>query len=368
MQKEYSSFLIINPFGIGDVLFSTPLIRNIKSNFPASRIFYLCNKRVHPVLKDNPLISKIFVYERDEFEVVKKVSKLSWIKKIISFVAEIKKENIDIAVDLSLNSQFGFFAWFAGIRKRIGMDYKRRGLFLTDKIKIESFEGKHVVEFYLELLNFLNISAREYPLEAYSGEVAKEWAKRFIEEKNLADNLIVGIAPCGGEAFGPLAEIKRWPKDKFSSLIKLLVKEFKVKIFLFAGPKEKKDIDMILKAASEESASCYEFTSASLQELIALTECCQLVIANDTGPLRFANALGKKIVALFGPIDEKTYGLYPYDSRKHYIVKKDLPCRPCYKKFRLPQCLYDRRCLKDISVDEVFNAVKNLLNNDESKK
>ena len=99
MENKPKSFLVINPFGIGDVLFSTPLIRSLKENFPSSKVFYLCNRRTQPVLKDNPLISKTFVYERDEFEVVKKVSKLSWIKKIMSFVSEIKKENIDIAVD-----------------------------------------------------------------------------------------------------------------------------------------------------------------------------------------------------------------------------------------------------------------------------
>jgi len=120
MKNKLKSFLIINPFGIGDVLFSLPLIKNLKESFPTSKIFYLCNKRTYPVLENNSLINKTFVYERDEFEAVKKISKVLWIKKIRKFILEIKKENIDIAIDLSLNPQFGFFSWFAGIKKRIG--------------------------------------------------------------------------------------------------------------------------------------------------------------------------------------------------------------------------------------------------------
>ncbi|MFH1519874.1 MAG: hypothetical protein ABIE75_04830, partial [Candidatus Omnitrophota bacterium] len=58
---------------------------------------------------------------------------------------------------------------------------------------------------------------------------------------------------------------------------------------------------------------------------------------------------------------EVVYGPYPEDSQKHGVIKKDLSCRPCYKKFRLPECLYQLKCLKSITVDEVFDSVKGLL-------
>ena len=67
MPEEFKSFLLINPFGIGDVVFSTPLIANLKEKFPRARIFYLCNKKVYPILKNHPSIEKVFIYERDEF-------------------------------------------------------------------------------------------------------------------------------------------------------------------------------------------------------------------------------------------------------------------------------------------------------------
>jgi len=69
------------------------------------------------VLENNPLLEKVFIYERDEFEAVKKKSKISWIKKILGFVSNVKKERIDIAFDLSLNSQFGFLLGFRNKRE-----------------------------------------------------------------------------------------------------------------------------------------------------------------------------------------------------------------------------------------------------------
>jgi len=357
MKNQPKSFLIINPFGIGDVLFSTPLIRSLKENFPSCEVFYLCNRRTQPVLKDNPLINKIFVYERDEFEVVKKVSKLLWIKKIMSFVSEIRKENIDIAVDLSLNSQFGFFAWFAGIKKRIGFNYKKRGRFLTEKIKMNGFEGKHVIEYYLDLLQFLKVKPLSLQMELFIDQRDKLWCKNFLERRNIdKQDIFVCIAPGGGESFGKDAYRKNWALDNFVKVSERLQKDLKTKVCILLGPKEKN-----IGKAFKESSNLMVFSPSTIMQASSIIDRCDLFISNDSGLLRVANALDRKIVTIFGPVDEKTYSPYPFDSKKHVVIKKDLPCRPCYKKFRLPECLYQLKCLKDITVEEVFDSVKSLI-------
>ena len=357
MENRPKSFLIINPFGIGDVLFSTPLIRSLKESFPSSKIFYLCNRRTQPILISNPLIDKIFVYERDEFEVIKKESKLSWIKKIISFVSEIRKENIDIAVDLSLNSQFGFFAWFAGIRKRIGFDYKKRGRFLTEKIKMNGFESKHVIEYYLDVLQLLKVKTLSLQMELFIDQRDKLWCKDFLERRNIdKEDIFICIAPGGGESFGRDAYRKNWPLDNFVKLSERLQKDLKAKLCILLGPKEK-DIGK----AFSESSNLVVFPPSTIMQAAAIIDRCNLFISNDSGLSKVANALDRKIVTIFGPIDEKIYSPYPLDSKKHALIKKDLPCRPCYKKFRLPECLYQLKCLESITVDEVFDSVRGLL-------
>jgi lipopolysaccharide heptosyltransferase II len=362
MKDLFSSFLIINPFGIGDVLFSTPLIRNVKERFPDARIVYLCNKRAHFVVKNNPLVDKVVLYERDEFAAVKERSRLAWMKKYFQFISSLREEHIEISLDLSLNSQFAFFTWAAGIPVRIGLDYKRRGRLLTTKVKIDGFLDKHVIDYYLDLLNPLNVPIRTRTMEIFIEDQACRWADRFMADRNIEPHeAIIGIAPLGGEAFGSQSYRKQWPKEKFSHLINRLIQERNARVLLFAGPKEKGGIAEILSHVKEKGR-CHDTTGCSLEEMAALIEKCTVFIGNDTGPLRVADALKKKVVALFGPVDERVYGLYPEDFSRHRLLVKDVSCRPCYLRFRLPPCEYGIECLHGVSVEEVMAAVTSLTN------
>ena len=104
----YKKILLINPFGIGDVLFTTALIHTLKDASPFVKIGYLCNRRTAAILQNNPNVDSVFVYERDEFEAIRQKSFFAWLKKIIIFLNRIKKKHFDIVIDFSLNTQYGF--------------------------------------------------------------------------------------------------------------------------------------------------------------------------------------------------------------------------------------------------------------------
>jgi ADP-heptose:LPS heptosyltransferase len=353
--------LIINTFGIGDVLFSTPLIRNLAARFPGAQFYYLANRKTAGLLSNNPLIKNVFVYERDDFAAMQKRSFRGWIMKWNAFLSDIRKEKIDVAIDLSLNTPFGLIAWLAGIHHRLGLDYKGRGLFLTRKLTIDGFIGKHVADHYLDVLSLMGIQPRPCALEVHTDRRGRERAEVFLKKNGIkAGDPVIGIAPCGGDAVGKDAYIKRWPADNYSALIDRLVNEYKAKIFIFAGPKEKKDVAGIINGLTAKQ-DVYEFSDISLPGTVALVEQCSLFIGNDTGPMRFADALHKKIVALFGPVDDKVYGPYPFEEKRVIVLKNDLPCRPCYNRFRLTPCAHDQQCLKQISVDDVVSAAGKLL-------
>lgn len=361
MPEKFNSFLIINPFGIGDVVFSTPVIENLKKHFPQARLFYMCNKKVAPIFKGHPHIEKVFIYERDEFVAEQKKSFFKGIAKYLKFIGEIRRERIGCAIDLSLNPQFGFFAFLGGIKKRYGLDYKNRARFLNKKIRIEGFIDKHVADYYLDALSLLDIPVVKYNLKVYSDEESRGWAGEFLKKHGIGESdLIVGVAPCGGDAFGKDNHLKRWPPEYYASLINRLKEELKPKVFIFAGPKEKNDVTGIMNLLKDKG-DVFEFCDSTLPVTIALVDRCRLFISNDTGILHFADGLDKKIVAFYGPIDEKVYGPYHADNKRAIILKKDLSCRPCYNKFRLVPCRTDRECLKSISVDEAIDAVKKLL-------
>jgi ADP-heptose:LPS heptosyltransferase len=360
-SKIPESFLVINTFGIGDVLFSTPLLRNLAQTFPKARFYYMANRKTSGLLSQHPLLKKVFVYERDEFIAESKRSWWKGLNKYIAFISDIRKEKIDVAIDLSLNTPFGLFAMLAGIKERFGLDYKRRGIFLTGRLPIEGFIGKHVAEYYLDVLKLLDIQPQRLPMEVFTDSGSRDWADDFFKKNSLKKGeLIIGIAPCGGDAFGKDAKIKRWPPEKYSILIDRLVNDFKAKVFIFAGPKEKGDVAAILSAVKAKN-SVFEFSDSSLVQTVALVEHCSLFIGNDTGPMRFADALRKKIVVLFGPVDEVVYGPVFDNEQRCKVIKEDLPCRPCYRKFRLGPCEQQGACLKNIRVEKVLEAIRELL-------
>ena len=61
MMEDYKRILIVNPFAIGDILSSTPIIEALANKFPNSFVGYMCNSRVQSILANDPRINEIFV-------------------------------------------------------------------------------------------------------------------------------------------------------------------------------------------------------------------------------------------------------------------------------------------------------------------
>jgi lipopolysaccharide heptosyltransferase II len=357
---QINKILIFNPFGIGDVLFSTPLVRNLKESIPNVTIHYLCNQRVFPLLKNYPPIDKVFIFEKDEWREALKKSKLEFIKKATSFFNEIKKEKYDVVFDLSLNSQYGFFLKMSGIPKRIGFNFKKRGMFLTDKIDIVSgYSDKHVARYHLELLKFLNITPKDYKFELFVSKEALQRAKETFKKYAISENdLLIAVCPGSGDSWRDTAYFKRWPQENFLKLCTKLNDALKAKILLF-GSKPEAGVCSYISSGLEDNVInlCGKI---DLEEFCAAISLCNLIVTNDGGPFHIAQAVGKKAIVLFGPVDEKVYGAYPVTDNC-VIFSKHVSCRPCYKSFRFSGCNRDKQCLREIGVDEVFLAAKSLL-------
>ena len=351
--------LVVNPFGIGDVLFSTPLIRNLRYFFPTNYIAYLCNKRTAYILENNPYIDEVFVFEKDDWRTLWGTSKIRFLKEFYSFLKRMKMRNFDLCIDLSLNSQYGFYLKNLKIPLRVGFNFKKRGRFLTHSIDIEGYEGKHIVEHYLDIIRFLNIEIKDTNLDFYLNLQDERWAQDFWRKEFSPDDVIVGVCPAGGESWGSQSSLKHWEVEKFASLIERINKELQAKIILFSSSKERR-ISNQIKYLLEDTPLVDLSGKTSLGQFAALIKKCNLFLSNDGGPIHIAVSLGVSTVSIFGPVDEKVYGPYP-SSEKHIVIKKDFPCRPCYKKFKLPSCPYFRRCLTSIGVNDVFGAVKELL-------
>ena len=364
--------LIINTFGIGDVLFTTPLISNLKTAYPDVYIGYLCNRRTSPLLEHNTKVNRIFIYARDELNVIYKRSRWQYWKVFGAFVRSIKEERFDIVLDVSLSGFTAFLTWWIGIPYRVGFDYKRRGFFLNKKIPLKGYEDKHVVEYYLDLLREIGVPIKHKAMELPLIKEDMDWASGFLKENGVpgrppvprsgtysagaAGGPVIGLVPGGGESWGKEAVYKRWPTGSFAKLADKLIEKSAAQIILLGGPADSPLCEEIVRGMRNPCLALCGKTS--LTQFAALTQRCALIVTNDGGPLHVAVAAGSKTVSIFGPVDEIVYG--PYPSGIHKVVKKDLACQPCYRRFRRADCAHIR-CLNELTVEEVFGKVEEIL-------
>lgn len=366
MKSEFNRIIIINPFGIGDALFSTPVIENVKASHPNSFIGYVCNIRTAPIFQNNPKVNKVFIYEKDDWRKLWKESKLRCAINFLKFLSGIKKCKFDVAIDLSLGRHYSFFLWFLGIQKRFGFNYKKRGFFLTDRIDIAGYENKHVIEYHLDLLRFMGVEIHEIKPRVYIKDEYRVWADCFLEKRGIgsAKNIfLVGVIPGGGVSWGKAVDIRRWHKEKFAQLADKVIDSAGANVIIFGDAKEAGLCDEVISMMRHKPVRIVGETD--LMQFATLLSKCNLVVANDGGPLHLAVAVGVKTVSLFGPVDEIVYGQYPNNPDMHrIIVRKDLKCRPCYARFRMPPCQHNKECLGGIGTDEVLGAVLDLLRKD----
>ena len=346
--------MIINPFGVGDCLFADPLVANLKRAYPDAKIVYIANDRTKDFLQQDPNIDHVIIYERDEFVKASKKGPFVFLSRWLRFMDNIKKERCEVVFDLSLNRMFSVLTWIAGIPKRIGYDYKHRGIFLTHKIELKGYADKHVVEYYLDLLKFVNVPVVIKQMRLYAGKAEEIWAGQWLVGNNIKDiSKLVAVVPGGGASWGGRAERKRWPAAKYAQLIDKMVAELGVTVILFGDAKEKGLAQAIAALAAAPIYSAVGQTS--ILQMAALLKYCSFAVVNDGGPLHVAVASGVRTISIFGPVDPRVYGPYPRSG--HRVVTKGLACQPCYQRFCVAQCDH-LNCLQDLSVQDVYRKVE----------
>ncbi len=354
-----NKILLINPFGIGDVLFATSLIKPLKQRFPEAGLYFICNERTASVLENNSFLENVYVFEKGDYKALWRESKLKCLKKLLGFLKILKHEDFDVAIDMSLGHQYAFLLMLIGVPERIGFDYKGRGRFHTKKVPFKGFDDKSIAEYYGDLLGQIDPALRAAEeTTIYMTLEDSAYIDKFIESAGIGErDRLIGIAPGGGVSFGMKnIHFKRWPEASFAGLAKRLAEDPSTKVVVIWGPGEEELATSIVDAAG---VGAYMAPPTTIRQMAALMRRCCVVMANDAGPLHVAMASGTKVLAIFGPADDKVYGPYPRSERT-MVATGDVKCRPCYKRFKVPDCK-DRVCLTDLTVDHVYGMVNELL-------
>ncbi len=352
--------LIVNPFGIGDVLFSTPLVRAVRRVFPEAYLAYLCNRRTQAILQRNAHLDELFIYEKDELIALWHRSKLAGIRAMTALLLDVRRRRFDLVIDLSLGERYSFLLALLGVPRRIGFDFRHRGRFLTHRFAIEGYRDRHVVEYYRQLLRWLGIGLLNDQMDLATNTEDRQEARQRLRQLGVNDHrTLIGLVPAGGISWGLQAHFRRWPTERFITVGRALQERHDAVILVFG---ELKDRDVCAELARGIGPATVDLSGqTTLGQFASLLTTCRLVISNDGGPIHIAVSQGVATVSIFGPVNPEVYGPYPRSRLHHIVYKQDLPCRPCYHQFKLPPCPYERACLTHIEPWEVLEACEAVL-------
>lgn len=327
---------VIHTAFIGDIVLSTPLIKKIAEKNENSEIYYVTTPAGKAVLKNNPNIKEVIVYDK------RGVNK--GIKGFREIAKKLKEIGIDRAYIPHRYLRSSALAFFSGIKERIGYSNSGGKIFLNQKI--DYIKGIHEVDRLLNLVEGENPKERGielFPSEEEIKNIDEIWKSRELEGKK-----VIVVAP-GSKWF-----TKMWPIEYFNELIEKLSTKKCVKVVVVGGKEE--ELLRIRECENVENL----IGKTTLLELKEIFKRAEVLVTNDSSPIHIASATDIFIIAIFGAT-VKEFGFYPWSKNSVVLEKNGLKCRPCGihggKKCQKGHF----KCMRDISVEEVYSEIKKRL-------
>ncbi len=339
LPAQISKILVIQTAFLGDAVLTTPLLGALKEKFSQSRLTVLCTPEIMEVFERHPAVSEVMLFD--------KRGKDRSLRSRWALIQKLKAGGFDLAIIPHRSVTSALIAYLSGIPRRIGFSASQGRWFLTDIVPFEW--GVHDVERNLALLKVFGVENTVGQLWLKPEPAAAERVEKRLHEAGVqSGDKLVGINP------GSVWATKRWLPEGFAAVADRLIKELKAKVVFIGGPKDKEAMGNVLSFMKEKPINWVGETT--LKELIATIARCQTFLTNDSGPMHIAVASQVPTVAIFGPTT-KELGFFPYGAG-HQVIEKELSCRPCGLHGADKCPLGHFHCMKWITPEEVFEAVK----------
>ncbi|HWB54774.1 MAG TPA: lipopolysaccharide heptosyltransferase II [Tepidisphaeraceae bacterium] len=342
-QIQPRRILLIKPSAIGDVVHTLPVLNLIRRRWPDAHIAWMLTPLCANLLEGHPQLNEIILFQRRQLGRGWRDPRAT--AGLWKLAAELRNRKFDLVIDLQGLFRSGWFTWTTGAPYRVGFAEAREcaWIFYTHRIRTGDKHnrlrngGQHAVDRYLTLADALGCgrSPVEFPLSINQTE------RSWVSEK------LGGISKYAVLIPGTIWQTKRWPVEHFADLANTIRRRFNLAIVAAGSPEER-------ELANQVNADLNLAGQTNLRQLTALINGAQIIIANDTGPMHIAAALGKPLVTPFGPTNPDLTGPY---NRPDAVVRLDIPCSPCYSR----QCSHTS-CMHLLKANMVADQVEDQLN------
>ncbi len=211
--------LVVHPYGLGDFLFVTPVLRALRLIPTIEKVDLLLGSRTSEVARENPHVDEIFVVDKGRYQ---KQNRWQTFREVAALGLELRSRRYDLLLDYSLRSEYAFLSrLFLGIPRTAGFNYKRRGFFHTIRFPLpEGFSQRPAVDIYCGLAERAGVRTQDRWLELYLSDSARSGALQKWQAKTGRKDLgrFLFVSPGGGESWGKDAHFKQWPAPFFAEL------------------------------------------------------------------------------------------------------------------------------------------------------
>lgn len=322
-------FLIIRFSSIGDIVLTTPVVRNLKQQVENVEIHYITKPQFKSILESNPYVDKVHVLK----------------KSLKETVNELKYEHFDYVIDLHRNIRT---ARFKNRLKTISFSFDKlnKEKWMLVNFKKNNLPDTHIVDRYIDTLKVFDVKNDEQGLDYFIPE------KDEVDLKSISEELINGYV---GVVVGAYHNTKKLTKEKIIAICKQMDKP----ILLLGGPDNKEEGEEIKNSIGK---NIYNTCGAyNINQSASLVKQANIILTPDTGLMHIASAFKKKIISVWGNTVPE-FGMYPYMPHpdSEIIEIKDLKCRPC-SKIGFTQCPKKHfKCINDLDEDYIVNKIKNI--------
>lgn len=343
---------ILRLSALGDVSNVVPVVLEIQKHWPDTRITWITGKAEHSLLKGLPGVEFI-VYD-----------KKTGIKGMRQIWANLSGVTFDVLLHMQAALRASVLSLGLKARIRLGFDRARAKdwQWLFTRHKIPARPDGHVVDGFYDFLRALGI-APDHPEQMRWTLPVSEQARQEAAEKCTFDRFAV-ISPCSSQR---ARNFRNWTVDGYVAVVRHLYQTYGICTVLTGGDRaiEREYAEAICQQVDTPVISLMGQTS--LQGLTALIDRAELVIAPDSGPAHFANAVNTPVIGLFATSDVRRTGPYRwqdwvvnyYPQAAERFMGKSVDQLSWGQRVRHPEAM------TIIEVSAVLNQIDRLLSEDQ---
>jgi heptosyltransferase-1 len=323
--------LVVRLGSLGDIVHAFPAVSGLRNSFRDFPVVWLTHPKWEFLVKTSGLAAEVWT-----------VDTRNW-GNVRSILKRIRAHRFEAAIDYQGLWKSAAIPFLAGVPRRIGFSsetVREAGvpLLYTDRVRVNA--GRHVADQNGELSARAGASIPVGPVQLQVPAEDQKIVSARLEAEGIDEYVV--LSPGGGW------RSKCWPVERYGALAERITEEFAVRCVINVGPGEESLAAGIANASGKAAPVSF---AGSLGQLMALLKNARAVVAGDTGPLHLADALGTKVVAIFGPTDPVRNGPY----QKNGVVLRWSQAQTTYKRGALPD-----ESLLHVSVDEAMGELRGL--------